>query len=100
MEAARTAFQTDPEMVALTARFRKLSEQWRHARSEGRALAGKEGMELATVQEQIQQHELYLRQQAAAGAFVALLQEANQAISQELGIDFASNAAPRSGCCG
>lgn len=100
LEAARTAFQTDPDLSVLTARYRKLSELWRHARSEGRPLPVKEAMELADVQEKIQQHGLYQRHQAAAGAFVALLQETNQAISQKLGIDFASNAAPRSSCCG
>lgn len=100
LEAARTAFQTDPELAEFTARYRKLSEQWQRARSEGRALPGKEALELASVQEKIQQHDIYLRLQAAVGAFVALLQETNQVISQPLGLDFASNAAPRSSCCG
>ena len=100
LEAARTAFQTDPDLSVLTTQLRKLSEQYRHARSQGRALPGQEAMELAAVQEKIQEHDLFLRQQAAAGAFVALLQETNQTISQKLGIDFASNAAPKSGCCG
>lgn len=100
LEAARTAFQTDPDLSVLTGRLRELSEQWRQARSEGRALPGKEAMELANVQEKIRQHHLFLRQQAAISAFIALLQQTNQVISQKLGIDFAGNAAPKGGCCG
>lgn len=100
LEAARTTFQSDSDLSLLTARYRKLSELWWRARSERRALPGKEAMELAAVQEKIQRHDLFLRQQAATGAFVALLQETNRAISNHLGMDFATNAAPKGGCCG
>ncbi len=100
LETARTAYQTDPDVAVLAERLRKISEKWRRARSAGQELPGKDAIELAEVQEKIQQHDIFLRQQAAVGAFVALLQETNRTISEPLGIDFASNAAPRRGCCG
>lgn len=101
LEAARAAFEADRELMALVERYRTLSARWRAAKAEGRALSGSEAVELANLQEKIQRHTLSLRQQDAIAALVGLLQQANQVISQELGLDFAASAAPRGGgCCG
>lgn len=99
-ESAQRAAQNDPELAMQRERLRRLSERWNRARAEGRGLPGKEALESASLQESVRGHELFRREQAAAGALVALLQEANRTISQLLEIDFAATAAPRGGCCG
>ena len=58
-------------------------------------------VELIALRDQTQRNELYDHQQEAWNKLVGLLQRINDKMSQELGLDFASNAAPRRGaCCG
>jgi hypothetical protein len=45
----------------------------------------------------VQRHELNVRQQEAWSAVVALLRRINEKISEKLGLEFASNAAPPPG---
>lgn len=100
-QSAKAALESDTELGQLMAHYRELACHWRRAQARGGGLISKEAMELAEVQEKIQQQELFVRQQEAGGALVALFQRANDAISTKLGIDFAADAVPRSGgCCG
>lgn len=95
------AAETNPQFVRLVARLAELARLQASARSGGQGLDSKSAVELITLREQLQRHELYLRQQEAGSAVLRLLQRVNEKISEELGIDFASNAAPRrGGCCG
>ncbi len=101
LETARMVMESDQELAASLARYRALSARWREVRAQGRALAAAEALELAEVQEKIRQHPLTQRQQQALAALISLLQRINQALSQDLGFDFAAVAAPRGGgCCG
>lgn len=63
----------------------------------GQVLDDKSLVESITLRDQTQRHELYVRQQEAGSAVVRLLQRVNEKVSQELGLDFASNAVPRRG---
>lgn len=100
LELARAAFQADNELAELLQRYRNLSSQWREARKHGKTFSGADATALADVQEKIQHHPLSLRQQEAISAVVQLLQRVNGVLSEQLGFDFAANAAPRGGCCG
>lgn len=100
-ENARAAFDRDEEMQKLRARLQELGTRWQRARSSGRGLAGPEAMELTALQEKLQSHALFERQQDAGRQLIALFQRTNDLISSMLGIDFAANAARRGGgCCG
>ena len=98
---ARGAVERDAELQDLFTRYRRLAQSWRLAQQQGRGLAGKAAMDLPQLQSRIEANATYQLQQQAGSALVALLQKLNQAISAELGLDFAATAAPRrGGCCG
>lgn len=97
---ARTGFRTDPDMNAIMARYRAAFGRWSAARARGEQLPGDDALELAEAQDAVQRHPLFRRQHDATEALVALLREVNRMLSAELELDFAANAAPRSGCCG
>jgi hypothetical protein len=85
----------------MVARQRELAGIQNSTRERGQGLDGESLVEFITLREQIQRDELYVRQQETGSAVVRLLQRINEHISQELGLDFASNAAlRRGGCCG
>jgi cell fate (sporulation/competence/biofilm development) regulator YlbF (YheA/YmcA/DUF963 family) len=101
LRSAQQAFEADPDVTRLMSRYQELFGRWRSAQARGSGLSGNEAMELAQVQEDIQEHPLFLRHQGAMGELAAVLQRANEVLSSELGIDFAASAAPRrGGCCG
>ncbi len=100
-QSARAAFESDPKLKQLLSRLRQLSASWRTARAAGRGLVGKDAMDLAELQSSLQAHPLFVRQQDAIRSLVAMFQQVNHAVSDELGLDFAANAAPQGGgCCG
>ncbi len=99
--SAEEAARADAQFAQMVARQDELTDLQNRARGDGRRLDGKSLVEFITLREQLQHHDLYVRQQEAGDAFVRLLQRVNHKISEELGLDFASNAAPRrGGCCG
>ncbi|ODU25226.1 MAG: hypothetical protein ABS95_00415 [Verrucomicrobia bacterium SCN 57-15] len=101
LERAQAAFQRDAVLQQKLARHDELSKARQLARESGQNWAGREMVELIALQDQIQRHERYVQRQEAGQALVELLQNINQAISDNLGLDFASNAAlRRGGCCG
>jgi len=101
LRSAQTAAEKDPRLPDLLARYRKLSFAQTDAQATGEAFAGPALVELITLQDRIRRHELYVRQQEAGNAVVGLLQRINKTISERLGFNFASSAAPsRGGCCG
>jgi cell fate (sporulation/competence/biofilm development) regulator YlbF (YheA/YmcA/DUF963 family) len=98
---AQKAGEADGRFAQMAARHSELARLQNTARGRGRGLDGKSLVEFIALQDQIQHCELYVRQQEAGSALVRLLQRINEKISEELGLDFASNAAPRrGGCCG
>lgn len=101
LQEAREDFDRDDRLQGLLSRYRQLAQLWRVAQQRGQGLMGKSAIELSQLQSQIEGNANYQRQQEAGSALVTLLQKINQAISAELGLDFAANAAPRGGgCCG
>ncbi len=99
--SAQTTAEQDSRLPVLLARYRELSCAQRDAQETGETFRGTAMVELLMLRDQIQRHELYVRQQEAGGAVVGLLQRINRTISEPLGLDFASSAAPsRGGCCG
>jgi cell fate (sporulation/competence/biofilm development) regulator YlbF (YheA/YmcA/DUF963 family) len=98
---AQKAARTDGRFARMVARQSELAQIQKNAQGHGQALDGNSLVEFVALREQIQPHELSVRQQEAWSALVALLQRINEKLSQQLGFDFASNAAPRGGgCCG
>ncbi|MCX6903984.1 MAG: YlbF family regulator [Verrucomicrobia bacterium] len=100
MVDAQKAAEADGPFVRMVARGRELSGIRNSEQGRGHGLDGKLLVESITLRDQIQRHELYVRQQETGSAVVRLLQRVNEKISQELGLDFACNAAPRRDeCC-
>jgi cell fate (sporulation/competence/biofilm development) regulator YlbF (YheA/YmcA/DUF963 family) len=98
---AQKAAKADGRFTRMVARQSELARIQNSGQGRGQGLDGESLVELITLREQIQRHELHVRQQEAWSAAVALFQRINEKISEELGLDFASNAAPRrDGCCG
>lgn len=104
LQNAQLAFERDAELQEIILRYRQLAQAWRTAQQRGQGLMGTAVMELPRLQSQIEASDTYQRVQQASRAVVVLLQRVNEAISAELGVDFAANAAPRGGggggCCG
>ena len=99
--SAQKAAEADERFARMVARQSELARRQKSTPGREQGLDGKSLVELITLREEIQRHELFVRQQEAGSALVRLLQRVNEKISQELGLDFASNAAPRrGGCCG
>lgn len=60
-----------------------------------------QGRQLESLQVRIQSNPLFQKREEAAQSMLDILAQANVAISSELGLDFAANAAPKQqGCCG
>ncbi len=98
---AQKAGEADERFARMAARQHALARIQQSGRGDGQGLDGKSLVELIALGEQLRGHELYLRQQQAGNAVVRLLQRINESISVDLGLDFASSAAPRrGGCCG
>ncbi len=98
---AQKAANSDERLPGMLARHNELGRRQNDAHRQGQGLDGESLVEFIALREQIQRHELYVRQREAWSALVALLQRINEKLSQQLGFDFASNAAPRGGgCCG
>ena len=92
--AANEAAEGDPALVALMDRHGELSARLRAGRVDKD--------ELTKVADQIRRHPAYKRQEGAEEGMVGLLREVNVTLSEQLGVDFASAAAPQKsgGCCG
>ncbi len=98
---ARVAAAEDERFARMVARRGELAGLQGNARERGQLFDNKLLVELMALESEIRRHELYIRQQEAWRAVTGLLQEVNERISQELGLDFASSAASRvGGCCG
>ncbi len=94
--AAQRAARADTRYREMVMRHEELAEEKKNGRLDGRSL-----VEFIALEGQMQENELCIRQQEAWGKVLGLLYEINAAMSRELGVDFARNAAPqRGGCCG
>ena len=90
--AAAEAFERDPELTELLKRYNKLTNSWQQR--------GEDDPELTELADQIQGHRLFHERTFAMESMTRLLQEVNGTLSDGLGLDFATVAAKRSGCCG
>ncbi len=91
---AQTAADQDTQLAKWMTRYRHLnSTAWSDQRGAGLA-------ELAELRDHITSNAHYREAQEAGASLVELLRNVNKALSAGLGMDFAANAAPRSGCCG
>jgi len=95
---ARTAFQDDPELREIRKRFNERSADLQPKQSAG-TLTQEEINDLRALRSSLNAHPVTARYIHARQGMVTALQECNRALSQELGFDFASAAAPPS-CCG
>ena len=94
--AAQRAARADARYTEMVMRHEELAQEKKSGRLDGKSL-----VEFIALEGQMQENELCIRQQEAWGKVLGLLYEINAATSQELGVDFARNAAPqRGGCCG
>lgn len=101
MREAREVADNDERLAGLMTHYEELSRARQKAQAGGRTWAGQQMVEWITLRDQILNHAVYQRLQAAGSAVVQLLQRTNQAVSEHLGVDFAGTAAPRGGgCCG
>ena len=97
--SAREAVNVDPDLQGLLRRYRSLSGKLRQAGQGGEGPDGRDTLELADVTNRIKVHPLRRKEMASLDEMIDLLREVNKAISDQLGIDFASNAAPPKGSC-
>jgi len=95
---ARTLFQNDPELGGIRKRFNARSTELQSKQATG-TLTQEEINELRALQSSLNTHPTTVEYIHARQKMVATLEECNRALSQELGFDFASAAAPPS-CCG
>ncbi|MEX2662353.1 MAG: YlbF family regulator [Vicinamibacterales bacterium] len=99
--AARAAREGDPEIAEWTNQVKRLLTSRALTASSSERDASRIEEDVTTLRQRVARHPASVREQAAGGLLVELLQDANQLISGSLGIDFAGTAAPRQGgCCG
>ncbi len=95
------ASKADASFARMVARHNELADLQKQSKGNGQGLDRKSLVEFIALRDQLHRHELYVRQQEAWDAVVALLGHVNETLSRELGFDFASTASPRKGgCCG
>ena len=100
-EESNHRFDTDPDLQRLMDHYRELSEKALKARSQGEHLSSFDMADIQKTQEAMKNDEAFMRRQAAYGDLVIAFRAVNQALSEQLGLDFASMAAPPGGsCCG
>lgn len=94
-------FDRDPRLRTAQERLAELSRKFQSARSQGKGMFGPDLAELNRLQTEVQSSPQARERDEAAAALVRLLRDTNGLLSEALGVDFATNAAPRSGgCCG
>ena len=92
---AEEELASDAELTVMIARYNARMEAW------DRQGAEETDHELVELAEHIQNHRLVREQSKARADITRFLQNVNVMLSEELGMDFASTAAPRrGGCCG
>jgi len=90
--AADEALQDDDEAMALIREYQRKQQQMQRGDFDGSVMA-----ELKQLQTEISNNETIQRQQAAQTELVELLQRTNDAISDEIGEEFARSTG--GGCC-
>ncbi len=92
-------FESDEPLNALLGQYRQIVGQLQA--SENRDPDHPDLRRLEQLQIKIQQNPLFQRREQAADQMLAVLSQANAAITLSLGIDFAANAQQQQGgCCG
>lgn len=95
---AQILFQNDPTLSEIRKHFNRRSTELQGKQSTG-TLTQEEINELRGLQGSLNTHPVTAQYIHARQKMVETLEECNRSLSQELGFDFASAAAPAS-CCG
>lgn len=98
-QQAQRVFAENRELQGFRERYGTLAEALQRKQMDG-TLTQDDIVELRTIQNQVNNHPVtqeYLRTQESA---TAILGACNQTISETLGFDFSSTAAPATACCG
>jgi cell fate (sporulation/competence/biofilm development) regulator YlbF (YheA/YmcA/DUF963 family) len=93
-------FESDSEISALLGEYRSIVGRLQAEHNHNPD--NPELRRLEQIQVRIQQNPIFQRREQAADQMLAVLSQANAALTLNLGIDFAANAKPQSGggCCG
>lgn len=93
------AFEADAEISGLMGEYREIVGRLQASQNHDRQ--SPEIRRLEELQIKIQQNPLFQRRENAADQMLAVLGQANAALTVSLGIDFATNAkSQQGGCCG
>jgi cell fate (sporulation/competence/biofilm development) regulator YlbF (YheA/YmcA/DUF963 family) len=95
---AKAVFRADPELQDLRKRLSQRSGELQAKQTTG-ALTQQEIDEVQFLQNTLNAHPITVQFVQARHAIIARLGECNEAVSEEIGFDFAAAAAPQS-CCG
>jgi cell fate (sporulation/competence/biofilm development) regulator YlbF (YheA/YmcA/DUF963 family) len=95
---AKEVFRSDVELQGLRKRLSQRSEELQ-AIQKARTLTQAEIDDVRFLQNTLNAHPITVQFVEARQAIIARLSECNEALSTEIGFDFASAAAPQS-CCG
>jgi cell fate (sporulation/competence/biofilm development) regulator YlbF (YheA/YmcA/DUF963 family) len=96
--AAKNVFRSDVELQGLRKRLSQRSGELQAKQTTG-ALTQQEIDEVRFLQNTLNAHPITVQFVQARQAIIARLGECNEAVSGEIGFDFAAAAAPQS-CCG
>jgi cell fate (sporulation/competence/biofilm development) regulator YlbF (YheA/YmcA/DUF963 family) len=94
-------FENDEEISQMLGEYRQLVAQVQGAHAHGQQTAN-EMRKLEQIQIRIQQNPFFQQREQAADQMLAVLSQANAALTVNLGLDFAANAKSQQGggCCG
>lgn len=94
-------FEKDEEISVMLHEYRQIVAQVQSAQSRGEETPN-EMRQLEQLQIKIQQNPLFQQREQAADQMLAVLSQANAALTENLGVDFAANAKSQEGggCCG
>lgn len=90
-------FEANDALKGQLARFQELAEQAQFAQHGGPGLNEAEMAEIGNIQKNLQDDILFTRHNKSTGELLELLHSANDAVSAEIGLDFAGNVVATSG---
>jgi cell fate (sporulation/competence/biofilm development) regulator YlbF (YheA/YmcA/DUF963 family) len=87
------AFEQNEGLKNLMMQFQQLAQKAQMAQQGGQPLTNEEVAEITDVQKTLQDDVLFMKHNKVTAELLELLDTANQAVSAEIGLDFAANAA-------
>jgi len=95
---ASEANENDPELKSLRKELGRLRKHFNENQNNGN-MTQEEIQRLRSLQNHINSHHIVHNLVSSQNELIMILQECNESISREIGLDFAQNAVPSS-CCG